>query len=117
MTDYEMICQESKNLSTEEQARVLQYIQSIQNEKGGGKRETEKPEHCPRCGGNSVIRFGHKRGKQLTVEWRLNISTVIISCFPLSIGRKNPCLILLTLFCVMLAFAFFPVGMSVIRIW
>ena len=33
MTDYEMICQESRNLSTEEQARVLQYIQSIQNEK------------------------------------------------------------------------------------
>ena len=64
MTDYEMICQESKNLSTEEQAQVLQYIQSIQNEKGGGKREAEKAEHCPRCGGNSVIRFGHKRGKQ-----------------------------------------------------
>ena len=56
MTDYEMICQESKNLSTEEQAQVLQYIQSIQNEKGGGKREAEKAEHCPRCGGNSVYR-------------------------------------------------------------
>ena len=64
MTDCEMIGQESKNLFTEEQARVPQYIQSIQNEKGGGKREAEKPEHCPRCGGNSVIRFGHKRGKQ-----------------------------------------------------
>ena len=40
MTDYEMICRESKNLSTEEQARVSQYIQSIQNEKGGGKRKS-----------------------------------------------------------------------------
>lgn len=64
MTDYEMICQESKNLSLEEQARVLEYIQRIQNEKGSGKTESEKPEHCPRCGGSSVIRFGHKRGKQ-----------------------------------------------------
>ena len=64
MTDYEMICHESKKLSSEEQARVLEYIQRIQNEKGGGKTESEKPERCPRCGGSSVIRFGHKRGKQ-----------------------------------------------------
>ena len=64
MTDYEMICQESRNLSAEEQARVLQYIEQIQNDKGDGKAEREKPEHCPRCGGSSVIRFGHKRGKQ-----------------------------------------------------
>ena len=104
MTDYEMICQESKNLSTEEQAQVLQYIQSIQNEKGGGKRKRR-----------SIARVAEEI--PFTAEWRLNISTVIISCFPLSIGRKNPCLILLTLFCAMLAFAFFPVGMSVIRIW
>ena len=64
MTDYEMICQESRNLSAEEQAHVLQYIQQIQNKHSGGKAEREKPEHCPRCGGSSVIRFGHKRGKQ-----------------------------------------------------
>ena len=64
MTDYEMICQESKSLSAEEQARVLQYIRQIQNSKGGGSPERKKPEHCPRCGGSSVIRFGHKRGKQ-----------------------------------------------------
>ena len=55
MTDYEMICEESGNLSAEEQARVLQYIRQIQNDKGGGKAEREKPEHCPRCGGSSVI--------------------------------------------------------------
>ena len=59
MTDYEMICQESRNLSAEEQAQVLQYIQQIQSDKSGGK-----PERCPRCGGSSIIRFGHKRGKQ-----------------------------------------------------
>ena len=64
MTDYEMICQESKSLSAEEQARVLQYIQQLQNSKGGGTPGREKPEHCPRCGGSSIIRFGHKRGKQ-----------------------------------------------------
>ena len=50
MTNYEMICQESKRLSAEEQARVLQYIQQIQNNKGGGSSEREKPGHCPRCG-------------------------------------------------------------------
>lgn len=64
MTDYEMICQESRNLSVEEQAQVLEYIRGFKNDEGGGKSEPDKPEHCPRCGGNSVIRFGHKRGKQ-----------------------------------------------------
>ena len=34
MTNYEMICQESGNLSVEEQARVLQYGKSVQNVTG-----------------------------------------------------------------------------------
>ena len=69
MTDYEKICVESRNLTGEEQAEVLRYIQNIQNGKGGRKEErqtvdSEKLPRCPHCGGESVIRFGHKRGKQ-----------------------------------------------------
>ena len=70
MTDYERICAESRNLSEEEQAEVLRYIQRIQGGKDGRKKErqtvdSEKVPHCPHRGGEeAVIRFGHKRGKQ-----------------------------------------------------
>ena len=78
MTNYDKICQASRQLSTAEQIKVLQYIESLQNGDGGVDRtsssepETSSKENqvqqerkiCPHCSSKNVIKYGHKRGKQ-----------------------------------------------------
>ena len=72
MNDYEQICKLSKELSTEQQQKVLQYIQQLQSD---CQKNTDLPEDtqvsgkkaappCPYCGDEQVIRFGRKEGKQ-----------------------------------------------------
>ena len=78
MTNYEMICLESKTLLSKQQEQVLQFIRTLSSgdevtsaENTEDSRFSATPQQveskllsCPHCAGTRVIRFGHKCGKQ-----------------------------------------------------
>ena len=77
MTSYELICQESMILSSEQQEQVLQFIRAFSSGNSGrpvcqtvdaSTSSDQKTDDyilpCPHCASTCVIRFGHKRGKQ-----------------------------------------------------
>lgn len=78
MTNYDKICQASRELSAEEQIKVLQYIENLHNGNPNADHNTadvaepaseenkiqRERKICPHCSGRNVIKYGHKRGKQ-----------------------------------------------------
>lgn len=76
MTDYKRICNASKSLTPDQQQKVLEFIRKLQGSELNDSCNTSEviTENkgiskaplctCPHCGGENVIRFGRKRGKQ-----------------------------------------------------